>query len=381
MIGLVLETMGGTLQGDASKLIQTYLKDSLTASVSRDFVKPVLAEMITEAGTKEPHTEAELLGKTHFEPWQMKATLADLARRGLVRRLEGEEATWEIAHDFLARTIGQLIGRLKPTLVEWARPLVAPVVLLGWVIIFAAALPFSRVLQLQAVEKALRENFRAKIGARLTTNFKETTSMRIPGKPGSILVELAPGDDRELARAVHFLGQLDELRLILRVEATSGITSLEPLKALTNLSELYLLNDGRITKPIHITSLEPIKGLIRLSRIDLSGVDGITSIQPLKGLANLESLVLNATDIINLELLNSLPRLHGLALSGVKSLEPIKDFPSLHNLLIYDVTGITSLEPLKNALLHFCFELLFYDVTAFWILERRRRANGNQVVH
>jgi hypothetical protein len=49
MIGLVLETMGGTLRGDASKLIQSYLTESLTASASRDFVKAVLAEMITEA--------------------------------------------------------------------------------------------------------------------------------------------------------------------------------------------------------------------------------------------------------------------------------------------------------------------------------------------
>jgi hypothetical protein len=173
MIGLVLEAMGGTLRGDPSKLIQTYLTDSLTASPSRDFVKPLLAKMITDAGTKEPHTEAELVDRTHFEPWQVKATLADLARRGLVRRLEGAEAGWEIAHDFLARTIGQLIGRLKPTLVERTRPLVAPVVLVGWIILFAAVLPFSRVLQLQAAEKALRENFRAKIGAELATGFKK----------------------------------------------------------------------------------------------------------------------------------------------------------------------------------------------------------------
>jgi hypothetical protein len=132
MIGLGVETMGGTLRGDASNLIQSCLTDSLTASASRDFVKPVLAEMISEMGTKEPLTEAELVDKTHLELWQMRATLADLARRRLVRRLEGAEAIWEIAHDFLARTIGQLIGRLKPTFVQRARPLVAPVVLFGW---------------------------------------------------------------------------------------------------------------------------------------------------------------------------------------------------------------------------------------------------------
>jgi hypothetical protein len=34
MIGLVLETKGGTLRGDPSKLIQSYLTDSLTAAIS-----------------------------------------------------------------------------------------------------------------------------------------------------------------------------------------------------------------------------------------------------------------------------------------------------------------------------------------------------------
>jgi hypothetical protein len=121
--------------------------------------------MITEAETKEPHTEAELIDRTGFEPWQVSATLADLARRGLVRRLEGAEAIWEIAHDFLARTIGQLIGRLKPTLVERARPLVAPVVLLGWVAAFAFVMPYWQVAHQQAVEKELRERFGTTIGA------------------------------------------------------------------------------------------------------------------------------------------------------------------------------------------------------------------------
>jgi hypothetical protein len=133
MAGIVLAPMGETLSGDPAKLIQTYLTDSLTAGESRDFAKSVLTEMITDAGTKEPHPESELARRTQLEPWQVKATLTDLALRGLVRRLE-EREVWEVAHDFLARLLGQLIGRLKPTPMDRVRPLVAPSVLLGCVV-------------------------------------------------------------------------------------------------------------------------------------------------------------------------------------------------------------------------------------------------------
>jgi len=156
MVGLVLERMGRTLEGDPGRLIQSYLTASITTSESRDFAKPVLAQMITDAGTKEPRSEAELAKLTGFDLWQVKATLADLAQNGLVRRLEAATAVWEIAHDFLARIIGQLIGRLKPTVLQRTRPLVAPAVLLGWVALAALALPYWTTLQERTSETALR---------------------------------------------------------------------------------------------------------------------------------------------------------------------------------------------------------------------------------
>jgi hypothetical protein len=346
MIGLVLERMGGTLHGDPSKLIQTYLTDSLIAGASRDFVKQVLGEMITEAGTKEPHTEAELVDRTHFEHWQVRATLADLARRGLVRRLEGAETTWEIAHDFLARTIGQLIGRLKPTLVERARPLVAPVVLLGWVAMLAVAMPYWRLSQQQAAEEALRADFGAIISG---------------GKPRGISVSL-PGDadDLKLAGAARFLEPLDELTVkvssaritnleplrgltslkTLILADAAGITSLEPLRDLTHLETLHLYGTG-------ITSLEPIRGLTHLETLHLYRT-GITSLEPIRGLTHLETLDLYGTGITSLEPLRDLTSLKTLDLSkGIASLEPIRGLTQLETLHL-DGTGITSLEPLTG---------------------------------
>jgi hypothetical protein len=304
MIGLVLDTMGSSLRGDPSKLIQSYLADSLTAGPSRDFARQLLAAMITDAGTKEPHSEPELIAKTQLEPWQVKATLADLARRALVRRLDGAEATWEIAHDFLARTVGQLIGRLKPTLVQRARPLVAPLVLLGWVILFAVALLFWNVSQERMVEKTLRENFEVGI---------------LPAGPNGIAVDLTALDDRVLTDVPPLLERLHELKVV----RSSRIASLEPLKGLNSLSKLDLRG------ATGITSLEPLRGLSSLLELYLSGDIGITSLEPLKGL-------------------NSLSKLDLSDATGITSLEPLKGLNSLSRLDLRGATGITSLEPLRG---------------------------------
>ena len=148
MIGLILNSMVGTLQGDPSKLMQTYLTEILTGSEVRDFVKPLFAAMITAGGSRALVTTAELADKTHFATWEVNATLADLARRGLVRRLSvGNEGAWELSHDFLARTISKL---LKPTVMERVRPVVAPGALLGWAIMVALVSNATAVLGVTA---------------------------------------------------------------------------------------------------------------------------------------------------------------------------------------------------------------------------------------
>jgi hypothetical protein len=242
MVGLVLERMGSTLEGDPGRLIQTYLKASIKTSESRDFAKPLLARMITEAGTKEPRSEEELAKLTGFHLWQVRATLADLARHGLVRRLEAATAVWEIAHDFLARIIGQLIGRLKPNLLQRARPLVAPLVLMGWIAFAILAIPYWITFEQRAFEQALRQ-----LGA--TIDWAES---------GLTFSKL---DDDTLIKVVPYLQKLKTPGLT-AYGVRGGLTSLEPLKSLTNLDSLFL---GGGTS---ITSLEPLKGLTTLRNLE-----------------------------------------------------------------------------------------------------------------
>jgi hypothetical protein len=328
MVGLVLQRMGGRLEGDPARLIQSYLTTCLTESQSRDFAKPVLATMITDAGTKVPRTEADLVISTGFEPWQIKATLSDLAQQGLVRRLEGAVPVWEIAHDFLARIIGQLIGRLKPTFVSRAQPLVAPIVLLGWIAIAVLAVPGWLTLQEVSSENAL----------------KATKASLSINAFGAAVVRFSDDlEDSTFSKLRTHLERINPEELDLSY--ATGITSLEPLKGLANLKHLNLSYTT-------ITSIEPLKGLTNLTRLDLSGATGIMSLEPLKGLTNLARLDLSgATGITSLEPLKGLTNLARLDLkraTGVRSLEPLKGLANLTQLDFSDASGITSLEPLKG---------------------------------
>ena len=121
------------------------------------------------------------------------------------------------------------------TLVLAAR--VAPVVLLGGIALAGIALPFWITFEERAGEVALR-----KLGA----SFSEANS-------GGLLVELPTqiSDDTLIKEGPH----LERLNIDHLYLPQSKFTSLEPLKGLTTLSSLDLLDAAGIT------SLEPLKEL------------------------------------------------------------------------------------------------------------------------
>jgi hypothetical protein len=210
MVGLVLERMGRRLESDPGRLIQSYLTACLKSGETRDFTKRLLAQMITEAGTKEPRTEPELVIATGFAPWQVKATLAELARQGLVRQLNVAEATWEIAHDFLARLIGQLIGRLKPGFWQRLRPLVAPMMLIVWIVSVFVAWPYLTVVRQNAAEADLRQ-----LGASFSTASPQAAVFEF--EPQGLIVTFEDPINQQLESALPFLETLNASTLKLVV--------------------------------------------------------------------------------------------------------------------------------------------------------------------
>jgi hypothetical protein len=71
MVGLILERMGQRIDEDPGRLIQRYLLECLNSGEGHEFARPLLEHMITDAGTKEPRTEAALVALTGLERWQV----------------------------------------------------------------------------------------------------------------------------------------------------------------------------------------------------------------------------------------------------------------------------------------------------------------------
>jgi hypothetical protein len=59
---------------------------------------------------------AELAAASGFRDHDVLMCLTLLAQRGLVRRLDAVQDLWEISHDFVARQLAILLGRLRPIL-------------------------------------------------------------------------------------------------------------------------------------------------------------------------------------------------------------------------------------------------------------------------
>ena len=348
MVGLVMKrTPDGQIK-DPSRLIELYLRHCLASGVSRDLVREVLACMITAEGTKEPRRLAELASLIQLEPWKIEATLCEMECAGLVRSISRHCDVWEVSHDFLARQIGFLLGRLRqPRLKRYAAP--ALITAMGsWAVAIAVAV----LLVWPGLKKEEALNELAKIG------FVRS------GQTGNHVLILQKWDaltDANFARFGRLVGDLPDPVIGVRLGRTritdltplkgmpltqlglngEGITDLMPLKGMP-LTELDLWDaDG-------ITDLTPLKGM-PLTRLDLSYVDGITDLTPLKGMPLTELDLSGADGITDLTPLKGMP-LTELDLSdanGITDLTPLKGMP-LTRLVLRGADGITDVTPLKG---------------------------------
>lgn len=354
MVGLVLERMGQTIEGDPETLIQSYLKSALLTGDTKDYVRPLLENMISDAGTKIPLSGEALVDKTGLARWQVNAAMADLESRGLVRPLHGAAKGWEIAHDFLARLLGQMLGRVKLPLISRVRPYAAPIGLVLWAGVLGFGVQYSREQHQAYLQKQL-----AKIGWQITVTERGTLRAAF----GSILANC---NNDKLERGFEYLKYMDrvdrleiegcdkfstfallhDLKLLTSFSfgSTYRIPSLEPLRNLKSLTSLSLSGADQL-------NLEPLYEIKSLTDLELSFNSGVTNIEPLRGLKSLKSLNLSyTTGVTNLEPLHDLKLLTDLNLSftDVINLEPLGNIKSLTTVNLMGATGVTSLKPLKG---------------------------------
>ena len=321
MVGLILERMGQKLEDEPGRLIQRYLLDCLSSGEGHEFARPLLEHMITDAGTKEPRTEAALVELTGLELWQVSSALTGLGAQGLVRRLEGAEPIWEVSHDFLARIVGRLIGRLKPSLFRRAQPFVAPTALALWIAFICLIVPDW--LQRNVEQRVMK--------------FMSLTNI-----DGGLAVSPASHyrfDDEKLLRLIP---DLKDLKSLTRLDLSgTQVADIAPLKDLKSLTRLDLSGT-------QVADIAPLKDLKSLTDLNLAAT-GVADIAPLKDLKSLTSLELSGTKVADIALLKDLTSLTDLSLraTGVADIAPLKDLKSLTSL---DLTGtqVADIAPLKD---------------------------------
>ena len=218
MVGLVLERMGTRVAGDPARLIEMYLRNCLSEGRSQDFAKKVLQLMITDSGTKDPREVSELVESTKFARWQVESTLTDLESDGLVRPLDQGRTRWEVSHDFLARQIGILLGRLRSDWLRRTAPVVLPASVLAWALMLFLALEYWPILLEQRALEELRDMGLAR------ETLGPIEGLRLLNTPllNDENFHLLPALLADLRDQIEFLNLVD----------ADKITSLEPLKGM-----------------------------------------------------------------------------------------------------------------------------------------------------
>jgi hypothetical protein len=138
------------------------------------------------------------------------------------------------------------------------------------------------------------------------------------------------------------LSQLSELHL----SEMSQITDLSPLAALPNLTQLGLSNMPQIT------DFSPLAALLNLTQLSLSNMPQITDLSPLAALPNLTQLDLsNMPQIADLSPLAALLNLTQLSLTSMRQITDLSSLtalPNLSHLSLYNMSQITDLNSLAT---------------------------------
>ena len=269
-------------------------------------------------------SEPDLAGATKLRPGEVRAVMNGLAAGGLARPLDGEQAVWELSHDFVARAVARQLGRRRRDVLRDSAAYAAPALLVlalvsGGLAVGWAMSPYQLHSELAELGLTVTpSDGRCNIGTNSNFSAEHFASSAPP---------LARLNNVTPVQSINLSGK--------------QVANLEPLKGLNALTSLDLHNTP-------VANLEPLKGLNALTSLDLNNTQ-VANLEPLKGLNALTSLDLLNTQVANLEPLKGLNALTRLILSDtqVANLEPLKDLNALTTLYLHN-TEVANLEPLKG---------------------------------
>ncbi|MGI9417840.1 MAG: hypothetical protein ACR2RA_08395 [Geminicoccaceae bacterium] len=342
MMGLILKNFAGaTLTKTApGRLIQDFLRQAIKKPGIDQAAPVLLARMITDKGTKKPMAEADLAGATGIQPAMTRKTLYLLGEEGVVRELDRDQNIWEISHDFVARQLGQIIPRLKPSWRQQVQKVATPVALVAWLLILGGGYPIYQVWDSARIAdelRAMRVGVEGEKGAYEVEIHEETNVAAID----QIFAHLKKLDPTSL-----LIIDVDQLQALPALDNLTALTSLAivdnaELQELPSLDRLTALTRLWIVGNAQLQSLEGLSGLTALTSLAITDNAKLGALEELNGLTALTSLAI--TDNAELGVLEGLNGLTALTRLEIWNNHQLQALPLLDSL-----TALTRLEIWNN---------------------------------
>lgn len=206
-------------------------------------------------------------------------------------------------------------------------------------------------------------------------NLDELHISEYTGSDSSVISSFTNLSFLELGRAENikdfsFVSKFTKLKRLFLSE--SYVSSLEPLKNLTNLTELDISGDFSDLTPLHaltnltrlgargdFSDLTPLKDLTKLRTLTLSS-DNLSDLSPIKNLSVLNFIYLTACSLKNIAPLSNLKTLSWVSIGCCSSIEnyaPLKDLSNLTHLSVNSsAQNDANIAGLKNSGLDIKFE-------------------------
>jgi hypothetical protein len=145
VIGHVLASSLTAPSLDAGQLVRRYIEQTVEQPGIRDFMRPILEQLITEQGTKRPRSEKELAKATSLRHGEVRSALNGLGLAALARPLDPTQGMWELSHDFIARAVARYLGRRRHDLLRRAGAYSAPALLAVTLLAMVGGLAWNRL--------------------------------------------------------------------------------------------------------------------------------------------------------------------------------------------------------------------------------------------
>ena len=332
MLGLILQRARGGVLADTApgRLIQDYLRNAMTQPGIDDLAPRLLERMITDQGTKRPIDEPSLAEATGAERRLVRKALLLLAEEGVVRELDPARHVWEISHDFVARQLGQIIHRLRPSLLRRLQAQLAPVALVAWLVL----LPMLAFAGPEIME-------------RMALNALSYDGVAAPWSEelGGYVVDFGPATHPGAFVRLH--GWLRWLRPI-RSLTIAKDAELTDLKALYDVVEPGEITQLMISDNPALERIEGLGGLGALTQLTIASNDALQRIEVQAGLDALTELTISFNPALErIEGLGGLGALTQLQISGDDALQRIEGLVGLRALTALTITYNPALERIE----------------------------------